>query len=484
MEVLNHIEPKNVFYFFEAISNIPRGSGNEKAVSDFVVRFAKDKGLYCRQDDAFNVIVKKPATAGYENAPTVILQGHMDMVCEKNGDTEHDFLVHPLELYIDGDFIRAKGTTLGADNGIAVAMALALLDADNIAHPSLECVFTADEEAGMGGVKTLDPYDLEGRLFINMDSEEEGHLLVSCSGGQRVEIALPADRENAPEFGRGYLLQISGLKGGHSGSDIHLERANANKLMGRVLLRIMDEFENRLVSVDGGLMENAISREASAVLWLRPQDSDAVSQMIADLQDMFYSEYQHSDGAITLKLSPLSEHIQRVFTQDTAEKIKNILLLIPYGVIHQSVAMPGLVESSSNIGVVRTEEEKISFCNATRSSVKSRKEEILNQIRSLAALAGAQCKETNDYPGWNFNPDSKLLPIFQNAYKEKYGKDAVVTAIHAGLECGIFSEKMNGLDMISIGPNMFDVHTPEERLSISSTARTWDYLKEVLARIK
>lgn len=485
MGVLSHLEPKSVFYFFEAISNIPRGSKNEKAVSDFIVQFANDRKLYCRQDNAWNVVVKKAATAGYENVPAIILQGHMDMVCEKNADTIHDFLNDPLDLNIDGDFIKARGTTLGADDGIAVAMMLALLDAQNIAHPPIECLFTSDEEQGMGGVKAFDPFDLEGRRLINLDSEEEGHLWVSCSGGQRVVITLPVQREPEPKAGKTYKISVSGLKGGHSGSEIHMEKANANKLLGRILVRLSDCFAYRLVSIEGGLMENAIPREASAVVWLEEENMQAVIETVMQMETVFYNEYYEQDKAVKLAVSPLTEKVGQVMTKETSENVKNILLLIPYGVESMMTGpLKDVVESSSNIGVVRTEGDKVLFCSATRSSVATKKEAIWYKLRALSQLTGAECEAMDDYPAWTHNPDSKLLHLLKSVYQKTYARDAVVTAIHAGLECGILGEKMPGLDMISIGPHMADVHTPQECLSIASTKRTWEFLIEILKSMK
>ncbi len=484
MSVLGQLELNSVFYFFEEISKIPRGSGNEKAISDYIMNFAKERGFFCRQDEANNVLVKKKGTKGYENAPTLIIQGHIDMVCEKNEGTKHDFLKDPLKLKIEGDFISAEGTTLGADNGIAVAYSLAILDAEDLEHPPIEVVFTTDEEVGMKGANAFDVSDIEGRLFLNMDTEEEGKLLVSCCGGKRATITLPLEREAAPAWGIPYLLKIRGLKGGHSGSDIHLQRANANKLMGRILFTIFSAYDVRVVAIDGGLMDNAISREGNAVILLKAEDVASIKEQLEELNHTFLHEYRNCDSAISLSLEPLQKKVLQVFTQDTAKKAVDILLLIPYGVKTMSMEMPGLVESSSNIGIVKTNEENMTFHSAVRSSVASLKQAIYNEMESIAELTGAEISSSAEYPAWEFNPDSQLLKLFQDTYREIYGKDAEVEAIHAGLECGLFAEKIPGLDMISIGPDMFDVHTPDERLCISSTIRVWGFLKQVLRRIK
>lgn len=484
MRALEQLESKSVFYFFTEISKIPRGSGNEKAISDYIMNFAKERGLFCRQDEAYNVLVKKEGTKGYENAPTVIIQGHIDMVCEKNEGTKHDFLKDPLQLKIEGDFISAEGTTLGADNGIAVAYGLAILDAKNLEHPPIEAVFTTDEEVGMKGANIFDVSDLKGRLFLNLDTEEEGKLLVSCCGGKRASIDLPLERENAPSWGSPYLLKIRGLKGGHSGSDINLQRANANKLMGRILSRLLSEYEIRVATIDGGVMDNAISREADSVIIVKREEIAGIKEVLVELQNTFLHEYRASDSNISLSLELLQEKVLQVFTQQTAKKAVHILLLIPYGVKTMSLEMPGLVESSSNVGIVKTNEEIMTFHSALRSSVASRKQVIYDEIQSIAELTGSKISSSAEYPAWEFNPDSKLLRLFQDTYLDIYGKDAEVESIHAGLECGLFAEKIPGLDMISIGPDMFDVHTPDERVSISSTIRVWEFLKQVLRRIR
>lgn len=484
MSVLGRLEPKAVFHFFEEISKIPRGSGNEKSISDYIVHFAEERGLYCRQDEANNVLVKKSGTKGYENAPIVILQGHIDMVCEKNADTKHDFLTDGLKLRVDEDFISAQGTTLGADNGIAVAYSLAILDAEDLEHPPIEAIFTTDEEVGMKGANAFDMSDVTGKIFINMDTEEEGKLIVSCCGGKRATLSLPLEREKVTSSEIPYVIKIRGLKGGHSGSDIHLQRANANKLMGRTLLKLMNQFDIQLASLDGGLMDNAISREADAVVLWKDKDHEEILETLKELQEMFQYEYRSSDPIISVEAEKLEEKVMQVFTKETARKAVDILMLIPYGVETMSIEIPGLVESSSNIGIVKTEEEALTFHNAVRSTVESRKQLIYEKMCCIARLTGADITSSAAYPAWEFDKESKILGLFENTYREIYGKDPDVESIHAGLECGLFKSKVPDLDMISIGPEMFDVHTPDERLSISSTVRVWEYLKEVLKRIK
>ncbi len=485
MGVLDALGTDRVFYYFEEITKIPHGSGNEKALGEYILRFAKEKGLYARTDEAGNVVVKKPASTGYEQAPAVIIQGHLDMVCEKLGAIRHDFTKDPISLVIDGDFIRAEGTTLGADDGIAVAYALALLDLDTLEHPALEIVLTTAEETGMDGAHALDVNDLEGQYFINMDSEEEGKFLISCCGGRRMHISLPAKHRPKPENETPYLLQITGLLGGHSGSDIHLGRANANKLMGRLLYALTEaHIPYCLASVNGGTMDNAICRETSAVLTLDAKIAVQAENIIKDMERLLKDEYRHTDVDMILSLEKHSDAVDMVLTEETKKNTISILMLIPFGVESMSLDIPDLVESSSNIGVVRTDADCIHFDNAVRSSVASRKEALCQKISVIASLCGATVEGLNDYPGWINREDAKLTPVLQAAYAEITGKASSLTAIHAGVECGLFAEKMPWLDMVSMGPDMYDVHTPQERLSISSTIRVWEFLKEALRRMK
>lgn len=483
MDALKILDCGKVFAYFEKICEIPHGSSHEMALSNYIVGFAKERGLYCRQDDRYNVVIKKPGSKGYEDSPALIVQGHIDMVCEKNADVVHDFMTEPLDLYIDGDFIRARGTTLGADNGIAVAYMLAMLDDDTLVHPPLEAVFTVEEEIGMGGACDFDAFDLEGKRFLNMDTEEEGNLMVSCCGGRRMRVYLPVERERRPAGEAVFAIRIRGLKGGHSGSDIHLQRASANRLLGRILYALREQMDYHLVQADGGNMDNAICREADAVISVAPTQEEKIRTLLAELEKMFQDEYISRENAITITMEQLNEEIPRMLTDQTRDYLIALLLLLPYGVQTMSREMEGLVESSSNIGILKTYEDEVFIDNAVRSSVESRKELICQKIQEIASLCGARTEGVHDYPGWQYRPESELLKIFRKTYVDLHGKEPNVVAIHAGVECGLFSRKIKGLDMISIGPDMFDVHTPDERLSISSTVRVWEFLKEVLKRL-
>ena len=482
--VLKGLEPAKVFEYFEEISKIPRGSGNEKEISDYLVQFAKQHNLEYVQDKILNVIIKKRATVGYENAPVVIIQGHMDMVNEKNKNIQHDFEKDPIQLRVVEDWIYGTDTTLGADNGIAVAMGLALLASKDIPHPALEVLLTADEESTMGGALGLDASCMKGKLLINIDSEEEGKLLVSSAGGRKTKLALPILWEAAEENFKAAKLSIGGLKGGHSGIDIDKGRGNANKLMGRLLNALSDEFNFRIASINGGLKSNAITREAEAFLSVKHCCVEGLAARLAEWENLFKNELRAADPDVYIKLEMYADSLDKVFSQDTMEKAIAALVILPSGVQSMSMHIQGLVESSTNLGVVQTTGHELWFVNEIRSSVRSLKDSIYNQVKAVGDRLGCKTTVESDYPEWEYNPDSKLRQLFEKVYKEKYGVEAQIVAIHAGLECGVLSEKIKGLDCISIGPNLHDVHTPKEHLSIASTKNVWEYLLEVLKEMK
>lgn len=482
--VLENLEPKAVFSFFEDMCQIPRCSGNEKAISDYLVDFAKQRNLEVIQDKALNVIIKKPGTKGFENSPTVILQGHMDMVCEKNKDTEHDFSTEPLKLRVENDMLMATGTTLGADNGIAVAYALSILDSDEISHPPLEVLITSEEETGMGGANNLDPNNLKGKLLINIDSEEEGTLLVSCAGGIRNIISIPVEWEDSSKDLLTYELKIRGLKGGHSGMEINKERGNSNTILGRVLQGIVDKNDFYLAKVNGGAKMNAIPRESDAALLFDSKDKTNIVEEIKNWNRLISNELKTADPDFRIEFEPSNTKYDKVFTKETMRKTLAALTLIPNGVQTMSVEIEGLVQSSTNLGVLTTTENKVILECAIRSSVSTLKFDIVKKMEMLADLIGANTASEGDYPAWEYRKESYLREVFVDTYKRKYGEEPIITAIHAGLECGLFDEKLDDVDMISLGPNMYDVHTPNEHLSISSTKRVWEYLIEVLKSIK
>lgn len=479
--VLN-FEPTKVFSYFEDLTRIPRGSGNEKEVSNYLVEFAKTNNLEFIQDEYMNVVIKKPATKGYESLPAVILQGHMDMVNEKNNDKIHDFDKDPLTLKIDGDNIYADETTLGADNGIAVAMAMSVLASTDISHPALEAVITVEEETGLVGALKLDGSLLKGKYLINIDSEEEGKLLVSCAGGSRIKLILPISFTNVDNNRTDLKISVKNLYGGHSGLDIIKGRGNANKLIGRILDDLLDELSFELFNINGGSKMNAIPREADAVIAINTSDKKKVEDLIEKWNDILKNELRGKDDKVQVIVSEIKQDSTIVFDEQSKLTAISTLIMFPNGIMSMSHAIEGLVESSVNLGVLSTTETSVTFECAPRSSIGSLKQAINNQFTSLAYLVGAELVIDSDYPEWQYNPDSNLRTHFEKVYKDMFKKDSEVVAIHAGVECGLFKEKLPDLDMISIGPDMADVHTPNEHVSISSIQRTYSYLVEVLNR--
>lgn len=483
MKVLQNLEPKAVFEYFEEISNIPRGSGNEKEISDYLLNFGKSLGLESIQDKALNVIIKKPGTKGYENAPTVIIQGHMDMVCEKNNGVEHDFEKDPLKLRIVDDYIYATDTTLGADNGIAVAYAMAILASNDIPHPPIEVLITTDEETGMSGAMAIDKENIDGKILINLDNEEEGYLLVSCAGGVRSTGTINIEKQDIKDKAL-IKINISGLKGGHSGMDIIKERGNSNKILGRVLKGLSREVKFNIISLNGGSKNNAIPREAEAIISTSINDEETVMNVIKNWNDIIASELRAQDPGVKIEGSIASENLEKEFTDESTSKVLDLLYLYPNGINSKSVDIDGLVESSTNLGVLTTNDTTVEFDSAIRSSVPSLKEEIVLRSKTIVELLGGEFTTTSDYPAWQYNPDSQIREICQKVHKELYGKEAEIVAIHAGVECGLFNEQLGNLDMISFGPNLYDVHTPDEHMSISSVKNCYEYLKAILKEIK
>lgn len=484
IEVLKDLQPVEVFKYFEKLSQIPRGSGNEKEVSDCLVSFAKENNLEYVQDAALNVVIKKKASKGYENSPSVVLQGHMDMVCEKNSDIEHDFTKDPLKLRIIDDRVYATGTTLGADNGIAVAMGLAILASNEYQHPAIELLVTTSEETGMDGAAALDPKNIVGRTLINIDSEEEGILLVSCAGGVTAKASIPIKFESATENLVPYSIKIKGLKGGHSGMEIDKGRGNSNKLMGRLLMTILSEIDIRLSSLNGGSKHNAIPRETDAVILVRTEDRVIVEKKIQECEEIFKNELRTADPDIRVEFEVLHALPSQIFSKESTNNVVNYLYLIINGVTSMNMDIKGLVESSLNLGVITTHKDAVEFISSIRSSVRSVKNELYNRLLVTAKINGGNVVSESSYPEWAYNPNSKIRTIFENVYEKLYQKKPHISAIHAGLECGLFAEKFGELDAISFGPNLYDVHTPNESMSISSVQRTWEYLLEILKSIK
>ena len=479
MKVLQGLEPASVFGFFEEICNIPHISYHEKELSDFCVNFAKERGLYYEQDKLGNVIIIGEATPGYEDAEPVMVQGHLDMVGDKIPTCTIDMEKEPIKLVVDGDYLTADGTTLGGDDGIAVAYGLALLDAKDIPHPRLEVVLTVSEEVGLLGATDIDLSCCKAKRLINIDSEEEGVFTAGCAGGLRADCVIPSETE----VKKGVVCEIKtqGFLGGHSGIEINKGRANGNTMMGRFLMFLEDKVAFDIVSIVGGVKDNVIPKNVVAKLLVKKKDVDALQEALARFNQFIAVEFSVADPDITLVLEVQEETECRVLSASSKEKAITVLNLMPNGVQTMSRDLPDLVETSLNMGVVKIDEEQISLCFSVRSSLESAKEFIARKLKQLTESLGGTATYRGEYPGWPYARDSKLRDLCVKVYKEQYGKEPKIEVIHAGLECGILSSKVEGLDCISIGPDMFDVHTPDEKISISSIARVWEFLKAVLA---
>ena len=478
MAVLENLEPKSVFGFFEEMCAIPHGSGNTKAVSDWLVAFARERGLEVHQDRMNNVIIIKEAAPGYENAEPVIIQGHIDMVCEKAPDCTRDMEREGLDLAVEGDTVYARGTTLGGDDGIAVAMALAVLDDGNLLHPRVEAVFTADEEIGMLGAMELDVTPLRGRRMLNLDSEVEGVFTVSCAGGNMTRCFLPLTR--VPFDGTALTVKVGGLQGGHSGTEIHKGRGNSNLLMGRVLLAVSQETALRLISVNGGMKDNAIPMETTAVLLA--ENAETARKVCERLDRELKKEYRVTDPGVFVSLTQGGKGLP--MDVDSTARVLCLLSCVPDGVQTMSADIPGLVQTSLNLGILTTDEETLAASFCVRSSVASQKEMLVARLRCLTAQLGGTVEIRGDYPGWEYRPDSALRELLVEIFTRQYGYSPKIEAIHAGLECGMFSGKLPGLDCVSLGPDLTEIHTCREKMHISSVQRVWTFLVEALRRMK
>ena len=478
MAILEHLEPRGVFRFFEELCAIPHGSSNTKAVSDWLMDFARERGLEAYQDGLNNVIIIKEATSGYESAEPVILQGHMDMVCEKAPGCAKDMEKEGLDLAVDGDAVYAEGTTLGGDDGIAVAMALAILDADDIPHPRLEAVFTVDEEIGMLGATALDVSMLRGRRMLNLDSEEEGVFIVGCAGGNLTQCTLPLTR--APYAGKALTVTVGGLRGGHSGAEIDKGLGNANMLMGRLLYAASRKAELRLVEVNGGLKDNAIPRETVATLVTT--DPEAVLAVCRELDAQLKNEYRTTDPNVFVTAAESTASLP--MDDDTTRRVLCFLTCAPNGIQAMSADMPGLVQTSLNLGILKTEKDAViaSFC--VRSSIDGQKQMLVERLTCMTEALGGTVEVFGDYSGWEYRPDSPLRELLVEVFTQQYGHAPRIEAIHAGVECGIFSGKLPGLDCVSMGPDLTEIHTCREKLYISSVQRLWTMVLETLKRMK
>ncbi len=476
MSVLGHLQPDKVFYFFEEICKIPHGSGNIDKISDYLVDFAKERNLEYYQDSMKNVIIIKEASKGYEKKDPIMLQGHMDMVAVKKPDSLIDMTTQGLELMVEGDTIYAKDTSLGGDDGIAVAYELALLDADRIPHPRLECIFTVDEEVGLNGAAAIDLSVCKARRMLNLDSEEEGIFLTGCAGGMRVDSRLPLKKEKKD----GVLCEVTigGLTGGHSGAEIHKGRANSNVLMGRFLVHAGKKVNMNLVAIEGGLADNAIPRETKMQIVV--SDMEGLEAQVRAFDRMLKQEYATKDSGIYAKVAVKEVGQFETVTEEDTKKAGSLIFLLPSGVQAMSGDVEGLVETSLNLGQLSVKEKCLSLGFSVRSSIESAKYMLEEKIYTLTESMGGSCKSTGDYPGWAYRVESPLRDKMQKIYEELFHKAPKIEAIHAGLECGFFLGKIPELDCVSIGPDMKNIHTTEETMSISSVKRTWEFILKIL----
>ncbi len=479
MAVLTGLEPASVFHYFEEICGIPHISYHEKALSDYCVRFAQERGLYYEQDDMGNVLIEAPATPGYEQQAPLILQGHLDMVGDKTADCPLDLEKDPIQLVVDGGRVRARGTTLGADDGIAVAYALAVLDAKDIPHPKLEVLLTVSEEVGLLGASAMDLSHVQGRMLINIDSEEEGVLTAGCAGGRRVDSRIPMEWETAA--GCLVSLKIAGLNGGHSGLEIHKGRANAIVLMGRLLEMLAEKTAARVAAVSGGVKPNVIPKESSVTLLLPEEAVPALEQVCGAFAAEMEAEFGTADPGIRVERSVQGAAECAVLTAASAQKLRQALLLAPNGVQAMSMDVPGLVETSLNLGVLELNAAELMLGFSIRSAVPSAKVHLSRKVETLTGLLGGRTAVHGDYPAWVYARHSALRDRCVAVYEQQYKEKPQIQTMHAGLECGILSGKLEGLDCISFGPNLQDVHTPNESVEIASVERVWNFLKGILA---
>lgn len=483
MRVLENLEPKKVFYYFEEICQIPHGSGNLDRISGYLEQFAKDRGLFHIRDKANNVIIVKEATAGYEKTEPVILQGHMDMVAVKEKDCAIDLEQDGLRLTVDKDYVSAEWTSLGGDDGIAVAYILALLDSDEIPHPRIEAVITTDEEVGMDGAVAIDLSMLTAKRMLNIDSEEEGILLTSCAGGLRTDCHLPVSLTDRPADTICLNLNVGGLTGGHSGTEINKERGNAIKLLGVTLQQLLGRLELNIVDIAGGEKDNAIPIAAHAVVCVKKDKQKTLEAQVARIAEETKKEFRSKEKNLCIGIVSCDTCEEQMFDNESTERVAGFLTTMPNGVMAMSADIEGLVETSLNAGVMKCvygAQKEVVVNLAVRSAIETAKEKLKLQLDTLTKVFGGYTQAHGDYPGWQYNPDSRLRADMVRIYKEMFGQEVKVEALHAGLECGVMISKIPGLDCVSFGPDIFDIHTTQERLSISSTARMWNYLLEIL----
>lgn len=483
-EAIEGLKPQELWDHFYQISQIPRCSKHEDKIREHVIEVVKRNGLEYKLDQTQNVVAKKPATSGLEKKPTVVLQSHLDMVCEKNKDTQHDFSKDPITLKRNNGWITADGTTLGSDNGIGVAAALTVLESKTIKHGPLEFLFTMDEETGLTGATELAEDMLEGNILINMDSEEDGAFYIGCAGGKDTELIMKLETESVPSGYAPVRVRVGGLQGGHSGLNIHEGRGNAIKLLVRFLWKAAQQMDLRLASLDGGSKHNAIPRECDAVVYLPKEKVQAVKKL-AELHDEDYkNEYNLTDSGVSVSIAEDGfDKPGHILSAGLQKRLLNLIYSMPHGVLAMSHAVPGLVETSTNMAVVHTQKDKISVVTSQRSSVQSELVDMVNMVCAVGQQAGAEIHQSNGYPAWQPNPESPTLKEAVEVYQSLFGGEPEVKAIHAGLECGIIGDKFPGMDMISFGPTILGAHSPDEKIEIATVEKFWKLLKAILEKL-
>ncbi|MCB0481748.1 MAG: aminoacyl-histidine dipeptidase [Flavobacteriales bacterium] len=479
IEEVRNLEPKIVWNHFADLNAVPRASKKEEQIQQFMMDFGQSLGLETIKDKTGNIIIRKPATPGMENKKTAVLQGHLDMVHQKNGNTNFDFSTEGIKMYIDGDWVKARGTTLGADNGLGVAAAMAVLSSNDIQHGPIEALFTADEETGMTGANNLEPGWVKGDILLNLDTEDEGELCIGCAGGIDTSVSFLYSSENVPSSYQTFKLNIKGLFGGHSGCDIHLQRGNSNKMLARLLTLIQQKFDVRLVSFEGGSLRNAIPREVLSTVTVEASNASAMKAIIQEFESVVRNEHKNTDPDLIIEFEAVEDAAKHIIREDNFKIIQS-LNAARNGVYRMSNDFEGLVETSTNMSRVAVKDGVMVVDFLTRSSVEEPKIDLKNQIESVFSLIGAKVTHGGSYPGWTPNPDSAILETMKGIHKEFFGTEPVVSAIHAGLECGIISRTQTQLDMISFGPTIKNAHSPDEKAHIGTTERFWKYLLKIL----
>ena len=481
-EMLN-LKPTKVFYYFNEITKIPRPSKREEKMSLWLEETGKKMGLPTKRDKADNVLISKPATPGKENVTPVVLQAHMDMVCEKNNDKVFDFDKDAIETYIDGEWLKAKGTTLGADDGIGIALALAILDDPDLEHGPIEALFTIDEETGLTGAKAVEAGFMKGKMLLNLDSEDEGQFFIGCAGGQDTVATLPCEYEPVEEGFEFFKIEVKGLQGGHSGDDINKGRGNAVKLLARILWNSYSDYNLRVADINAGNLRNAIAREGYAIVALPKEAVSEWKAYVAEMDKTYKEEFHTTDPGVMVVVEPAAA-TKEVFDESFQIDVLNALVVCPHGVAAMSQDIPGFVETSTNLASVKVIDGNVVFTTSQRSSVESKKQAIVDKVSTTFWMIGADVENSDGYPGWNPNPNSEALRVLVDAYHNVFHKEPQVLAIHAGLECGLFSEKYPDMDMVSFGPTLRGVHSPDEKLEIKTVQMCWDLMVEFFKLLK